>query len=507
VHWRRIFRNILSNWTSYLVSVIVAFMLTPIVVQSLGPAGYGLWSLVLAITGYFGLLDLGIRSSVSRFLSRHLALNDQVSVNRTASTAFAILALGGAVALVLTVIISTFFFDSLRVPPEYAASGRTALLITGFNVALILPLGIYSAMIYASERFDIASGVSIAMEAVRAALVLWVLRQGYGLIALALIALLQTSLQYSVMAAIVRRQHPALRLSRHHLNREAYRELFGFSVYRFIWVVSGQLISYSGAVIIGIFVGAAAITPYALATSLVAYGRNVVFLMLDPFYPTAARIDATGNILALQRLLVMATRIALLAALPVCLGLVFLGEQFITLWVGNGYADAAVVLTILTIAQFFSMPQYVSALVLAGMAKHRIFAYIALAEGSANLALSIVLVQKMGVLGVAWGAVIPALVTNIVVIPLFTLRVLDLSVREYTLKAFLRPALCAVPVAVLAFGFSRLHVVSWLTFGAEVAAMLLVCAMMGYFICLSGAERAAAAVRLGSFGRRSAASA
>ena len=102
MHWDRILRNSFSNWSSYLVTAVVGFMLTPIVVQSLGNTRYGLWTLVLSITGYFGLLDLGIRSSVSRFLTRHLALNDQTGLNRTASTAFVILACGGIVAFLGT---------------------------------------------------------------------------------------------------------------------------------------------------------------------------------------------------------------------------------------------------------------------------------------------------------------------------------------------------------------------------------------------------------------------
>jgi O-antigen/teichoic acid export membrane protein len=496
VDWNRILRNIFSSWTSYLVTAVVGFMLTPVVVKSLGDTGYGLWTLVLSITGYFGLLDLGIRSSVSRFLARHLALDDHQGVNRTASTAFAILVFGGVLASLATAVIALFFFDSLRIQPEHVSAARMALLITGFNVSCILPLGIFSAILYASERFDIVSAVTIVMEVTRAAVVVWLLRNGFGLVALALLALALTVFQYSVMALVARTLHPRLKISRRYLDAAAGRELFGFSVYRFIWIVSSQLSFYSGSVVIGVYIGAGAITPYAIANSVINYGRNVVFLLLDPFYPSAARMDATGNVAELRRLLIVGTRIALLVALPLCLGLVFLGKQFITLWVGGEYAGTAVLLMILAIPQFFSMPQYVSALVLAGMARHRAFAYIALIEGVTNVVLSVILVQKLGVVGVAWGAVIPALVTNVVVIPLYTLRVLDLSAREYVVQAYSRPLLCALPVAVMAYGFSRLEATSWLAFAAETMSMIGVCGILSFFLCLYAEQRAAVRARL-----------
>jgi O-antigen/teichoic acid export membrane protein len=103
VRWSRILRNVLSNWTSYVVTAAIGFVLAPVVVHSLGNTGYGLWTLILSMTGYFGLLDLGIRSSVGRFVTRHLALGDEVSVNRIASTAFAILSGGGALPQLATI--------------------------------------------------------------------------------------------------------------------------------------------------------------------------------------------------------------------------------------------------------------------------------------------------------------------------------------------------------------------------------------------------------------------
>ena len=504
MHWNRIFRNIFSNWTSYAVTAVVGFLLAPVVVNSLGATGYGLWTLVLSITGYFGLLDLGIRSSVSRFLTRHLALDDDLAVNRTASTAVAILAAGGVLAALATVATAFFFFERFQVEPEYAAAGRTALLITGLNIALVLPLGVFSSVLYASERFDVVSGVTIVTELARAALVVWLLRNGYGLVALAILGFALTIVQYTAFAVFARSIHPRLKIGPRYVDKAVGRELFGFSVYRFLWIVANQLIFYSDAVVIGIYLGASAITPYAIAVSLINYGRQIVFLLIDPFYPTAARMDARGDLPELRRLLIVGTRLALLVVLPLCLGLLFLGRQFITLWMGPTFADSAILLGVLVIAQFASMPQYVSTLVLAGMARHKPFAFVALGEGVANVTLSIILIKEFGLIGVAWGTVIPALITNAVIVPLYTLHVLKLGVGDYLMKAWVRPTLCAVPLAALGYWLSRLEASSWLIFGAEAAVMIGVFGIVSYVLCLDSAERASITGRLAAVFHREA---
>jgi hypothetical protein len=111
--------------------------------------------------------------------------------------------------------------------------------------------------------------------------------------------------------------------------------------------------------------------------------------------------------------------------------------------------------------------------------------------------LSIVLVQQMGLIGVAWGSVVPALVTNLVVLPLYTLRVLNLGLREYLVSAYLRPALCALPIVLLGYRLSSAHASSWLMFAGEAIAMCGVFGAVSYFGCLDARQRAWAASKVG----------
>ena len=74
---RTLVRNIASNWAGYAVHVAVAFFLNAVCYSSLwGETRYGIWTLVIGITGYYGLLDLGVASGMTQYLTRYLAAND-----------------------------------------------------------------------------------------------------------------------------------------------------------------------------------------------------------------------------------------------------------------------------------------------------------------------------------------------------------------------------------------------------------------------------------------------
>lgn len=479
-----------------MLAMVVMFFLTPFIVHRLGNTNYGIWTLIVSLTGYFGMLDLGIRSTVGRYVARYVGLDDPVNVNRTVSSAFVILGSSGLLALV-GVLVTSLLLGKFHVDSQLQPIARTALLLAGINICVGLPLGVFSALLTALERFDIVNSVAVAGWLIRAALILVCLRLGYGLIALALITLGVGMLEYVAIICIAKRLYRPLRLNWRSVDRHMCRELATFGAFRFIWIIANQLIFYTDDLVIGVFLNAGAITYFTIGGSLINYGRNIVCRVTDTLGPSAAGMDARRDIAGLQKLLIVGTQITLVIALPLCLGFVFLGKQFIALWMGKGYGASVTVLLVLTIPQICSMPQYVSSMILTSMAKHRVLAYVSLANGLANLALSIFLVRKIGLIGVAWGTVVPELISAGLIIPIYMLRMVNLNAGEFLRRAYLRPLLSAIPIAALGYAFSvGVESPSWLVFAAEVMAMCVVFGVMSFFICLDASQRAMAVTKI-----------
>src|SRR5881392_976345 len=98
-------KNIGSNWLAAVFAILLAFVLTPFIIHTLGQERYGAWVLISSVTGYLTMLALGIPMATVRFLAKDSASGDQARVNRTVSTcAMMYLLLGIASALVGTVL-------------------------------------------------------------------------------------------------------------------------------------------------------------------------------------------------------------------------------------------------------------------------------------------------------------------------------------------------------------------------------------------------------------------
>ena len=118
-----VFRNILSNWAGVAANLLIAFFLSPYMVHSFGDRSYGLWVLVLSVTGYMGLLDTGLRIAIVKHTAECNARNDSDGLNLTLFTGLTLYCSLSVVVLLLTVGAS-LMFERLFVVAAGRSGGR-----------------------------------------------------------------------------------------------------------------------------------------------------------------------------------------------------------------------------------------------------------------------------------------------------------------------------------------------------------------------------------------------
>src|SRR5579859_6760951 len=95
-------KNVGSSWFSLGVNILVGVFLSPFILHRLGDAAFGIWVLIFSLTGYYGIFDFGIRSSIIRYVSKYTATKDLDEVNRLINTSMFTYLCIGAVSMVIT---------------------------------------------------------------------------------------------------------------------------------------------------------------------------------------------------------------------------------------------------------------------------------------------------------------------------------------------------------------------------------------------------------------------
>src|SRR5437764_4075314 len=124
----RIGRSVVLNWMALAVGMGVAFFLSPFVVHRLGNVAYGIWTLVNSMIAYMGLLDMGLRGAVTRFVSRYHAGEEHLEASRAVSAAFWFRLLVGAIVLVSGLALPGLAISISHIPTELQLATRWAFV-------------------------------------------------------------------------------------------------------------------------------------------------------------------------------------------------------------------------------------------------------------------------------------------------------------------------------------------------------------------------------------------
>jgi len=498
-------RNVLSNWGAYVIAMGVNFFVSPYVVRHLGNTGYGVWTLILSLTGYLGLLDLGVRGGVTRYVAKFHAEQDHEKANNIAASAMVIFSSAALLAILISLGLAGFVVDRLQIPHQYLMAARIVLLITGFNIAVSLVNGVYGGVLVGLQRFDLTNSIEIGINVLRAGAIVLTLHLGYGIIMLASLQLGFTLARWAANVGLVHHLYPELKIRLSAANRAGIRLIFSFSIFSFLLHVGVSIIYATDNIVIGAFLPVSAVTFYVIGGNLAEYARTLVSGISQTMTPLASSMEAQKDPKHLQNIVLFSSRAGSMVVLPVALTFMLRGSSFIGLWMGPQYAElSGRVLWILSLTLFFWAANSVTSGSLLGLGKHKPLVPALLAEGLFNLALSILWVRtSLGILGVAWGTVVPNLAFSLIFWPWYIRRTLGIEPIKYMTSAWVRPAVAIVPFALTSYAMERYWPATYLLLFFVQVAMLLPLAGAGYWlVCLDRSHREEYSRRFSqSFGR------
>jgi O-antigen/teichoic acid export membrane protein len=432
-----IFRNTASNWLGLAINILIQFFLTPFIIISLGDTKYGVWTLIMSLTGYYGLFDFGIRSGVGHYITRYYAKNEIEKVNNIISSAFFILLGAAILCIIMSVILAFNFLNLFHVENISTNILRWSIIIVGINLGLTFPFAIFNAILASLQRFDIQNIIGITTSIIQAILVVIILKSGYHILGLAIVSLIVGSLGYILQYAYSAKIFLQISVKIKYFSLSYVKQISNFGIFSFLLLLSHRIISYTDSIIIGVFLNVTAITYFTIPRMLIEYLSLLISGFTQTLTPIATLNDALDNKENLLTLFKYGSRFNNSIIIPIFLILFCWGDEFLSLWIGEKYlsgeiyASSGLILKILLSGAFFKFSQRVSWQILFGMRQHRIPAIYTIFEALANLLLSVLLVGRMGLVGVALGTMITSMVTGGILIPIYSCRKINIKLMEY----------------------------------------------------------------------------
>ena len=439
--------NAISNWATLGVNIIVGFVLTPFIISHLDKIGYGIWTLIGSFIGYYGLLNLGVDSALMRYVARYAGQGDKKALNETVSTAMVMFSCTG----VLTIAISFLFAGPLaglfKVEPEQFNDFIHAVWIIGIATGIGFSGNVFGVVIRAHERYVVANCASIATALVRACLVVFLLLSGMGLIGVAFATLGSQLCGFVLNYFLYRHLMSWVHVKLSFANKKTLKMLMAYGGVTTVIVIADILRLNIDSAVIARFVSFDAVAVYGVAALLIRYIIRVVVAGMGVLTPRFSNLEGAGLKQQTKWLFMKSLSISATISFGIAMLVLIFGRNFIIWWVGPEFSEAVLILFILVVPTAIAVSQGPGIGLMYALKKHHYYAVVSIAEAIANLTLSLILVRKYGIVGVALGTMISLLIVKIFVMPVYVSKIANVSLFNY-IKVLIVPVIIASVIVV-----------------------------------------------------------
>ena len=443
-------RNVMFSVATQAWTILLSLVTIRIVVHGLGADAYGVFVIASLLLGYIAFLDLGLTPAVVRSMAIHRAISGGESLERIIRTAFgALIILGLLGGLILAALTPFAVTTLLHIPPGLRADATFVFYVASIAFALNMGLVIFVAIPQGLQRLDLVSIRSAVLATLLTIGQMATIKLGGGLRWVTIVSFASNIASLAVFGVLAPRLLPRMSF-RPMLAPDALRELAGFGLKRFVSQVAVQVIFQLDRIIVGVFLPIRAVTFYSVPLSVTQ--RFLVFhgSIANSYFPAASELHGLGDTQRMRRLYL--TTVKLNAALMIMLVALVVGlaTPILDAWLGPEFARAsAQILVVLALGYGLTALVGVAGQLTDASGRPGWTAGFVVASAALNVALSIILVPRIGAIGAAYALLIQNAVVGLLFLIVTQRRLVRVSIVD-TVRQVIRPAAAGLVVAICA---------------------------------------------------------
>lgn len=410
--------------------MLISFMLFPFIVAHVGKEVYGVYLIVISVTGYFGVIDFGMMSALMKYVSEYHGKGDFKGINRIINASFSFYVVAGVVISVLLFLSSKYFTYFFKIDPANIQVMRNLFIVASVSSLFIWPMSTFRGAIQGLNMWGTDVVVSISSQILLALATFFMLSKGYGIVRLFIAMQVLTVIGNFVLYCMVRKRI-GLRILFPYTEIRTFKFIFNFSFFMFLSSLIMIFISQVHNIIIGYFISMSAVSIYAVAYNLQNYFRVINSTIGGPSWIVTSEMEGAYDYERQKQILLKGTKFMSAVFLPIIIIVFVFIEPFIYFWMGPAFGDSIIPARIIIVCWLFNGTSELATGLLSAKGIVRQPLMILLVAAVVNLLVSITFIKALGIIAVALGMAISII---FIAFPLFlrlALTTLKISFAEY----------------------------------------------------------------------------
>ena len=403
--------SVMVSYLTIFFNSVCNLILTPLYLHYLGVENYGLYQMVYSVAHYILILDFGINLTMIKYISMYKVKGQQREESNFAAHSLLVVAL-----IIAAILLIGFILNGLltRIYPSITSAeapiAHTLFLLMVVNVAFAVLEHYFQGVVLANEHFVVQKLTALVKVVMKIVLTLILLRIGLGMIALALVDLALT-LCALLLLSIYSFRILSFRIRFTGFDRALTTGMLAFMFAVFLQSIVAYVNNLVDKTILGIMTTKTDVVVYSVAMTFITLLSSLSHAISGIFLPQATKvIHAGAGRKELTAFVVRPGRLQFMICGSILAGFSLFGREFITLWVGKDQIGAWAVALIIMASSLIPQVEETAQSILDVKNKRMVRSLIMLALSAVNVAVTVVLVGKFGMIGAPVGTAIAFIV-------------------------------------------------------------------------------------------------
>jgi O-antigen/teichoic acid export membrane protein len=443
------------SYVYMVVNVVVLLIYVPVLLNTIGKEEYGIYQLIGSVMAYVISINGVLSAGVGRYYCKFLAEGQFDKAENTLAISRRLYGILSIIALVLVGVLTVFFRKAYSgLFSDTQINECTAMLfILGINTVVTMSNSISIAAITAYERFAFLKLSSLVVVVVQPFLVI-ILTTIYPRALTVALVVLAMNLACSFAQGLYRKF--VLKVGRNYYGWDSKlaKSLLGFGGAIMMVTIADQIFWKTDQLIVGYLFGASSVAVYAIGAQIYQVYMNLGSAAGAVFLPRVSELyHKNHDLKGISDLFIRFGRLNCILLLYILGAFALFGQEFIQLWVGDGFFDSYLVALIVMVPFTIDLIQNLGLTILQVTNQYYFRGFIYLFIAIVNIFLTFALLSIFGLPGAAISTAVSMFLGNGLIMNWYYSRKVGLDVSRFWMEIcyIVFPALLATGLTLLIY--------------------------------------------------------